>query len=71
MRDAKAIGKHWWLVFVAYWLLHLDCLHLPLAKEQALIELLILQAHQMIQNGNDTKSVFDFLLSKQQALCVA
>ncbi|MFZ1040234.1 MAG: transposase, partial [Anaerolineales bacterium] len=26
MRDAKAIQKHWCLVFVAYSLLHLDCL---------------------------------------------
>jgi hypothetical protein len=34
MRDAKAIGKHWCLVFVAYSLLHLDCLPSPLAKEQ-------------------------------------
>jgi hypothetical protein len=39
MRDAEAIGKHWCLVFVAYSLLHLDCLprervRPPLAKEQ-------------------------------------
>jgi hypothetical protein len=26
MRSAEAIGKHWCLVFVAYSLLHLDCL---------------------------------------------
>ena len=26
MRNAEAIGKHWCLVFVAYSLLHLDCL---------------------------------------------
>ena len=34
MRDAEAIGKHWCLVFVAYSLLHLDCLPSPLAKAQ-------------------------------------
>jgi hypothetical protein len=34
MRIAKAIGKHWCLVFVAYSFLHLDCLPSPLAKEQ-------------------------------------
>lgn len=82
MRDAKAIGKHWCLVFVAYSILHLDCLPPPRAKvqlptqsigdtcrqqTQALIELLILQAHNMLQDGNDFKSVFDFLFSKQQA----
>jgi len=31
---AKSIGKHWCLVFVAYLMLHLDCLPSPLAKEQ-------------------------------------
>jgi len=82
MRDAKAIGKHWCLVFVAYSLLHLDCLPSPLAKEQvptksigetcrqqarALIELLVIQAHQMLQNGESAKSVFDSLFAKQLA----
>ncbi len=82
MRDAEAIGKHWCLVFVAYSLLHLDCLPSPLAKAQlptksigeacrqqarALIETLILDAHKMIQNGIDVKVVFDFLFSKQVA----
>lgn len=80
MRNAEAIGKHWCLVFVAYSLLHLDCLPSPLAKVQlptksigeacrqqarALIELLILKAHEMIQDGNDVKAVFDSLFSKQ------
>jgi SRSO17 transposase len=32
MRDAKAIGKHWCLVFTAYSLLHLDCLPSSLQK---------------------------------------
>ena len=82
MRDAKAIGKHWCLVFVAYSLLHLDCLPSPLAKEhlptksigeacrqqaRALIELLIIRAHNMIQEGKDVKAVFDYLFSKQIA----
>jgi len=82
MRDAKAIGKHWCLVFVAYSLLHLDCLPSPLAKEQvptksigetcrqqarALIELLVIHAHQMLQNGASAKSVFDSLFAKQLA----
>jgi hypothetical protein len=82
MRDAKAIGKHWCLVFVAYSLLHLDCLPSPLAKEQvptksigetcrqqarALIELLVIHAHKMLQNGESAKSVFDSLFAKQLA----
>jgi hypothetical protein len=82
MRDAKAIGKHWCLVFVAYSLLHLDCLPSPLAKEQvptksigetcrqqarALIELLVVHAHKMLQNGESAKSVFDSLFAKQLA----
>jgi len=80
MRDAEAIGKHWCLVFVAYSLLHLDCLPSPLAKAQlpiksigeacrqqarALIEALITQTHKMLQNGKDVPAVFDFLFSKQ------
>lgn len=80
MRDAEAIGKHWCLVFVAYSLLHLDCLPSPLAKGQlptksigeacrqqarALIELLIVKAHEMIQGGKEVKAVFDFLFFKQ------
>lgn len=80
MRSAEAIGKHWCLVFVAYSLLHLDCLPPPLAKEQlptksigeacrqqahALIESLIIKAHDMIQDGKDVKAVFDSLFSKQ------
>jgi len=82
MRNAKAIGKHWCLVFVAYSLLHLDCLPSPLAEEQvptksigeacrqqarALIELLVLQAHKMLQNGENAQSVFDSLFAKQLA----
>lgn len=86
MRDAKAIGKHWCLVFVAYSLLHLGCLPSPLAKEQvptksigetcrqqarALIELLVIQTHKMLQNGESAKSVFDSLFAKQLAYATA
>ncbi|HSG45133.1 MAG TPA: transposase [Anaerolineales bacterium] len=86
MRDAKAIGKHWCLVFVAYSLLHLDCLPSPLAKEQlptksigetcrqqarALIELLVIQAHKMLQDGESAKSVFDSLFAKQLTYATA
>ncbi len=82
MRNAKAIGKHWCLVFVAYSLLHLDCLPSPLAEAQvptksigetcrqqtqALIELLVLHTHNMLLNGDSLTSVFDFLFAKQRA----
>ena len=86
MRDAKAIGKHWCLVFVAYSFLHLDCLPSPLAKAQvptksigevcrqqarALIELLVIHAHKLLQNGESAKSVFDALFAKQLAYAIA
>src|SRR5215212_11614359 len=66
MRNAEAVGKHWCLVFVAYSLLHLDCLppspskgSLPVKtigeacrqQAQALIEALILYAHEQLQRG--------------------
>ena len=34
MRNAEAIQKHWWLVFVAYAFLHLDCLPLVTDKRE-------------------------------------
>jgi SRSO17 transposase len=86
MRNAKAIGKHWCLVFVAYSLLHLDCLPSPLAEEQApiqsigeacrqqaraLIELLIIHTHNLLQNGESANSVFDSLFAKQLAYAQA
>ena len=86
MRDAKAIGKHGCLVFVAYSFLHLDCLPSPLAKAQvptksigevcrqqarALIELLVIHAHKLLQNGESAKSVFDALFAKQLAYAIA
>jgi hypothetical protein len=86
MRDAEAIQKHWCLVFVAYSLLHLDCLPPSLHKSrlpiktigeacrqqaQALIEALILQAHERLQQGEQAQDVFAHLFAKQQVLAVA
>jgi len=81
MRNAEAIGKHWCLVFVAYSLLHLDCLppsstkgSLPLKtigeacrqQAQALIEALILYAHEQLQRGQQAVDIFATLFAKQQ-----
>jgi hypothetical protein len=86
MRDAKAIQKHWCLVFVAYSLLHLDCLptslrqsRLPIKtigeacrqQAQSLIEALILYATQQLEQGHSAKDLFAYLFAKQQALAVA
>jgi SRSO17 transposase len=86
MRDAEAIQKHWCLVFVAYSLLHLDCLPPSLHKSrlptktigeacrqqaQALIEALILQTHEHLQQGQDASEVFARLFAKQQVIAVA
>ena len=83
MRDAEAIRKHWCLVFVAYSLLHLDCLppsptksRLPIKtigeacrqQAQALIEALILQTHERLQQGQKAKDVFAQLFIKQQVI---
>jgi DDE superfamily endonuclease len=79
MRSAEAIGKHWCLVFVAY--LHLDCLpssprkgSLPVKtigeacrqQAQALIEALILYAHEQLQLGQQAIDIFAALFAKQQ-----
>lgn len=86
MRDAEAIQKHWCLVFVAYSLLHLDCLpaslsqsRLPLKtigeacrqQAQALIEALILHASQHLQQGQKAQDVFAHLFAKQQVSAMA
>jgi hypothetical protein len=86
MRDAEAIQKHWCLVFVAYSLLHLDCLPpsptkscLPIKtigeacrqQAQALIEALILHAHEQLQQGQQANDVFAHLFAKQQVLLAA
>jgi SRSO17 transposase len=83
MRDAEAIQKHWCLVFVAYSLLHLECLppslsqgRLPIKtigeacrqQAQALIEALILHAHERLQQGHTAIDVFTHLFAKQRVL---
>ena len=83
MRNAAAIGKHWCLVFVAYSLLHLDCLSSSLTKAslplktigeacrqqaQALIEALILYAHERLQLGQSVEALFASLFAKQQTV---
>jgi hypothetical protein len=80
MRNAEAIGKHWCLVFVAYSLLHLDCLPssptksgLPIKtigeacrqQAQTLIQALILYVHERLQQGQEAKDVFAHLFAKQ------
>ena len=86
MRDAKAIQKHWCLVFVAYSLLHLDCLptslrqsRLPIKtigeacrqQAQSLIEALILYASKQLEHGQKANDLFAYLFAKQQALATA
>jgi hypothetical protein len=86
MRDAEAIRKHWCLVFVAYSLLHLDCLPASLSQSrlpiktigaacrqqaQALIEALILHASQQLQQGQKAQDVFAHLFAKQQVSAMA
>lgn len=81
MRNAEAFGKHWCLVFVAYSFLHLDCLppsptkaSLPIKtigeacrqQAQALIENLILYAHDRLQQGQSSQNIFAYLFAKQQ-----
>lgn len=86
MRNAEAIGKHWCLVFVAYSLLHLDCLPPSLAQgdlpiksigeacrqqAQALIEKLILYTHERLQQGHEMQAIFTDLFAKQRAATIA
>ncbi len=83
MRNAEAIGKHWCLVFVAYSLLHLDCLppspskgSLPVKtigeacrqQAQALIQALILYAHERLQLGQRAEDIFAHVFAKQQTV---
>ena len=84
VKTAKISWFH--LVFVAYSLLHLDCLppslnqdRLPIKtigeacrqQAQALIEALILQTHEHLQQGQEIKDVFAHLFAKQQVVAVA
>ncbi len=81
MRDAKAVQKHWCLVFVAYSFLHLDCLppslthsRLPIKtigeacrqQAQALIEALIRFASQQLESGRKANDIFAYLFAKQR-----
>jgi DDE superfamily endonuclease len=81
MRNAEAMQKHWCLVYVASSFLHLDCLppsptkgSLPLKtigeacrqQAQALIEALILYAHEQLQRGQQAVDIFATLFAKQQ-----
>ena len=80
MRSAEAIKKHWCLVFVAYSFAHVACLPPPLSKAsspvkpigdacrqqpQALIEAVILYAHDCLQQGQHAREVFARLFAKQ------
>jgi len=80
MRSAEAIKNHWCLVFVAYSFLHLACLPPALTKAslpvksigeacrqqaQALIEELILYAHDQLQRGQQVRELFGRLFAKQ------
>jgi len=81
MRNAEAIQKHWCLVFVAYSLLHLDCLppsptkgSLPIKtigeacrqQAQALMQAVIVYAHERLQLGQRVEDIFGYLFAKQQ-----
>jgi len=81
MRNAEAIQKHWCLVFVAYSFLHLDCLppspmkgSLPIKtigeacrqQAQALMQAVILYAHERLQLGQKAQDIFGYLFAKQQ-----
>ncbi|MCL4504943.1 MAG: hypothetical protein M1434_15185 [Chloroflexi bacterium] len=83
MRSAEAFQKHWRLVFVAYSLLHLDCLRATDTKAltpdktigeacrqqaQALIEALILYAHVRLSSGVDILVLLSDLFAAQQPL---
>jgi SRSO17 transposase len=81
MRSAEAIGKHWCLVFVAYSFLHLECLPPSPTKgsvprktigeacrqqAQALVQALVLYAHERLQLGQRVEDLFAALFAKQQ-----
>jgi hypothetical protein len=83
LRSAAAIQKHWSLVFVAYSFLHLDGLpssptkgSLPIKtsgeagrqQAQALMQALILYAHEHLQLGQRVEDIFGSLFAKQQTV---
>lgn len=82
MRTAQAFQKHWSLVFVAYSILHLDCLTASLSSKQSapnrsigeaarqqaqfLIQDLLLFASKSLSSGLSVQHLFDSLFAKQQ-----
>ena len=81
IRNAEAMQKHWCLVFVAYAFLHLDCLppsptkgSLPIKtigeacrqQAQALMQALMLYAHERLQLGQRVEDIFAYVFAKQQ-----
>lgn len=83
LRNAEASGQHGCLVFVAYALLHVDCLppsptnsSSPLKtigeacrqQAQALVQALILYAHERLQLGQRAEDIFAYLFAKQQTV---
>lgn len=82
MRTAQAFQKHWSLVFVAYSILHLDCLTASLSSKQSapnrsigeaarqqaqfLIQDLLLFASKSLSSGQSVQHLFDSLFAKQQ-----
>jgi SRSO17 transposase len=87
MRSAEAIRKHWCLVFVGYSFLHLDCLpqspkesmdfpsktigEACRQQAQALIQALILHAHDLLKQDVKVQEVFEILFAKQTHLSPA
>jgi len=86
MRSAEAIAKHWCLVFVAYSFLHLACLPPPLAQGSvpvrtigevcrqqaaALLQRLLLYAHDRILGGVTIEEVMVTLFAKYQGVAPA
>jgi hypothetical protein len=83
LRHAEAIGKHWCLVFVAYAFLPLDGRPLSPTQgsvpiktigeacrqhTQALMQSLILYAHERLQLGQRAQDIFAYLFAKQQPI---
>jgi hypothetical protein len=83
MRTAEAFKKHWCLVFVAYSILHLDCLHATAKNATSLvktigeacrqqaqeaIKALILFAHQRLSTISNQAEFFTTLFSNHKQL---
>ena len=81
MRSAEAIANQWCLVFVAYSFLHLACLPPPLVRRsapvktigevcrhqaEALIQALLLHAHERLLRGVTIEDLVATLFAKQR-----